>query len=37
MAVVQKKRPFNAALKLKVIDYALQYNNRGAAQIHGID
>ena len=36
MAAVQK-RTFNIVFKLRVIDYASQYSNRAAAQIHGID
>ena len=35
-ATVEKKKTFDAAFKLKVIDYALQCSNRAAARIHGI-
>ena len=34
---VEKKRTFDAAFKLEVIDYASQYSNRLAARMHGID
>ena len=33
----QKKRTFDAAFKLKVIDYASEHSNREAARIHGVD
>ena len=35
-AMVKKKRTIDAAFKLKVIDYALQYSNRASALMHGI-
>ena len=37
MATAQKKRMFDAAFKLKVLDYAVQHFNRAAARIHGVD
>ena len=36
VAMVEKKT-FNAASKLKVINYTSQYSNRGAARMCGID
>ena len=33
-AMVKKKRTFNAAFKLKVIDYVSQYSNRVSAWMH---
>lgn len=36
-ATVEKKRMFNAVFKLKIIDNALQYSNKVAVWMHGID
>ena len=33
-AMVKKKRTFDAAFKLKVVDYVLQYSNRVSAWMH---
>ena len=37
MAAAKKKRTFDAAFKLEVLDYALQHSNRVAARMHGVD